>query len=239
MLEISCGRIKQKGFLFINGGVLFDAECGSLFGLGAAKEMIKWVDVEILIRELPKSKMVRKIDESLTSLILLVLGEEKTAFVPDESASEMEIYDIDLNMDKNGEDNEKQSNTKQETTMDVQKLHETIEVLKKDVGDGLLATDIFGAADGQSIAGHNTQPKASALFNKLTDFITDALTGSGFPALGKYYIMDLVDGNMVIVIPMGSYRWGMLVNGEKTQMGLLLNIVIPKIIDGFEEAITG
>ncbi|MCP4216763.1 MAG: hypothetical protein GY765_19085, partial [bacterium] len=50
--------------------------------------------------------------------------------------------------------------------------------------------------------------------------------------------LDLADKKMVIVIPLGDYQWGILVDGDKTKLGLLLNISIPKIIDAFEEAIT-
>ena len=123
--------------------------------------------------------------------------------------------------------------------MNVEKLNAAIEILKGDMGDALLATDIFGSADGQSIAGYNTQPKASALFNQLTGYLTKSLQGAGFPPLGRYYMLDLVDAKMVIVIPLGDYQWGMLVDTNKAQLGLLLNVVMPKIIDAFEEAITG
>jgi hypothetical protein len=44
---------------------------------------------------------------------------------------------------------------------------------------------------------------------------------------------------MVIIVYLGDYQWGLLFNKKEVQLGLLLNIVIPKIIDIFEEAITG
>jgi len=65
-----------------------------------------------------------------------------------------------------------------------------------------------------------------------------ALQGAGFPGLGKYCIFDLVDGKLVVLIPMGDYAWGMLVDGKKAQLGLLLNVALPKAIAAFEDAIT-
>ncbi len=50
------------------------------------------------------------------------------------------------------------------------------------------------------------------------------------------YIQNRSDKKMVIVIPLGDYQWGILVDGTKVKLGLLLNIAIPKIIDAFEEA---
>jgi len=40
--------------------------------------------------------------------------------------------------------------------MNTKKLEEAIEYLQENLGDGLIATDIFLVADGQSIAGYNT-----------------------------------------------------------------------------------
>ncbi len=238
LLEVRCDQSDEIGLLYINEGMLFDATCGALSDTDAAIKILKWDRVEIRIQELPDENMPKKIEKSLAALIFFVQSEDDATGGVD-NLLQLQT-DKEANSGKNNpEENKGNAKPIQEIIMDVQKLNETVDILKKDLGDGLLATDIFGAVDGQSVAGFNPQPKASALFNKLTDFINDSLEGSGFPPLGKYYIVDLVDGNMVVVIPMGSYRWGMLVNSNKTQMGLLLNIVIPKIIDAFEEAITG
>lgn len=122
-------------------------------------------------------------------------------------------------------------------TMNVKKLSEAIDALKGSLGEGLITTDIWTAADGQSLAGFNPQPKASALFNQLTSTMDKALKGSGFPELGRYYILDLVGGQMTICMPLGDYQWGMLIDSTKAPLGLLLNVVIPQAIDAFEEAI--
>jgi hypothetical protein len=127
---------------------------------------------------------------------------------------------------------------RKESNMNIKKLNETIESMTTDLGESLLATDIWTVADGFSIAGYNPQPKAAALFNQLTSYLNDTLQGSGFPGLGKYYMLDLLDNKLVIVLPMGEYRWGILVDNSKIQLGLLLNIIIPRIIDAFEEALT-
>jgi hypothetical protein len=125
---------------------------------------------------------------------------------------------------------------KKEVKMNVKMVTEAISKLKDDLGDGLIATDIFGF-DGQSIGGYNVQPKACALFTQITTSLMKALKGSGFPELGNYYILDLVGGHTVLVIPLGDYQWGMLLDSAKIQMGMLLNIIIPNAIDTFEQAI--
>ena len=120
--------------------------------------------------------------------------------------------------------------------MDVKKLKNSIEVLKEDLGDALVATDIWPTGTGQSIAGHNTQPKATALFEQVTEYMNKTLTGSGFPGLDKYYMLDLEADSLVIVLQFKGYQWGMLVNSTKVQLGLLLNVAIPKAREAFLDA---
>jgi len=125
-----------------------------------------------------------------------------------------------------------------EKKMDAEKLNECIEIAKSQLGEGLLATDIFGASDGQSVAGFNPQPAASALFNKLSDFMIEALDSSGFPPMGRYYTLSLEDHKMVVVMLFGDYRWGMLIDSSKAQLGLLLNVAMPKMVKALEEALS-
>ena len=121
--------------------------------------------------------------------------------------------------------------------MNVQALREAIEVQKRDLGNGLLATDIYSSSDGQALVSYNSNPKACALFNRITNYMKTALEGSGFPGLRKYYLLDLAGDHMVVVIPMGDYQWGMLLNSKEVQLGLFLNVVLPRMIDAFEKAI--
>jgi hypothetical protein len=92
-------------------------------------------------------------------------------------------------------------------------------------------------ADGMSIASYNAQPKASALFNQLTTTIMKTLRSARFPNLNKYYLLDLEGDHMVIVLPLGDYRWGILVNSKKVQLGLVLSVAIPNALETFDEAI--
>jgi hypothetical protein len=59
--------------------------------------------------------------------------------------------------------------------MNIKKLNNSVEMLKEYLGDSLLACDIWMTNTGQSIAGYNTQPKATALFEQVTSFLKKAL----------------------------------------------------------------
>ena len=121
--------------------------------------------------------------------------------------------------------------------MDVKKLKSSIEILKDDLGEALIACDIWPTGTGQSIAGHNTQPKATALFEQVTEYMNKSLSGSGFPSLGKYYMLDLDSDSLIVTLIFEGYQWGILVNSTKIQLGLLLNVAIPKAREAFEDAI--
>jgi hypothetical protein len=120
--------------------------------------------------------------------------------------------------------------------MNVSKLHDAVDYLKDALRGNLVATDIFGIEDGQSIAGYNTQPAAAALFAQMTKDLNSSLKDGGFPTLGKYYLVDLVNDHKIIVVPMGKYAWGVLASKD-AQIGLITNVVLPKMIDRFEEAL--
>jgi CheY-like chemotaxis protein len=244
-------RNLARGWFQFENGILFDAGSGNIRGAPAAQEIISWDEVEITItyHEIQEKKTKRRITSQLINLLLHSMHQKDEALKasqapsPDPQNKETEKHEPEnfLESDQESSGNNILHNNiivRKEPSMNVQKLNEIIESMVKDLGDGLVATDIWTTADGFSIAGHNPQPKATALFNQLTSYLNDTLQGSGFPGLGKYYMMDLLDNKMVIVLPMGEYRWGVLVDSSKIQLGLLLNVIVPKIIDGFEEAIT-
>ncbi len=136
-------------------------------------------------------------------------------------------------------DDEKNTNSfgKKEKIMDVKKFGKIIETLKEDLGDGLLADDIYSTKDGQSFAGFNSNPQACALFNEITKYLVKSLKGSNFPGMGNYYMILLENNYAVVVIPKGDFQHGMLVDLSKTTMGILTNVAIPKIIAGLDEAL--
>ena len=122
--------------------------------------------------------------------------------------------------------------------MNVKKLKNAVEVLKENLDGALIACDIWLTGTGTSVVGYNTNPQATALFEKVTSDMTKALGGAGFPNLNKYYLLELENNSMVVVLQFGEegYQWGMLVDSSKVNLGLLLNIAIPEARKAFVEA---
>ena len=121
--------------------------------------------------------------------------------------------------------------------MNVQKLNQCVENLKRDLGDGLLATSIVSNSDGMAIASHNSSPKAAAIFTSITDSINAGLAKGPYPPLGKFYLLDLCDNKMLLFLPLGNFQWGVALDSSKVKLGLVLNVILPDMINNFESAI--
>ena len=93
--------------------------------------------------------------------------------------------------------------------MDIKKLNDALEKLKKELGDALVATDIWTTADGQIVVGLNPQPAAAALFNRMTALINKALKASTFPLLDKYFLVHLEGNHIGMAMPYGRLSVGM------------------------------
>lgn len=121
--------------------------------------------------------------------------------------------------------------------MDLKRLNDIVDDLKDVLGSGLIATDIWMTGDAQSIAGFNTQPKATALFNEITTNLGKSLKNSDFPGLGRYYMINLEKNFMAIVVIQGNLQAGLLVDTSKATLGILINIALPKVLEGLAEAV--
>lgn len=112
-------------------------------------------------------------------------------------------------------------------------------MLREYLGDALLACDIWITNTGQSIAGYNTQPKATALLEEVTASLRNSLHGAGFPPIKNYYLIDCDKDTMLLVLQFDKYQWSILFIKSKIQLGLLLNVIIPNVSEEFLEAARG
>lgn len=114
-----------------------------------------------------------------------------------------------------------------------------VQDLKNVLRDGLVATDIWDRASGLSIAGFNQQPVAVALFTRITTEMESSLTDSQFPGLGRYYLIDMEGNHTVVVVNHGDLLQGMLVDNKRANLGLLISVAIPRMLDAVTKAKLG
>jgi hypothetical protein len=214
--KLTIQNMDRQAILYFNDGSVVDAILGDISGEEVIYKILEWEDGTFLIEknvDAPRKTIVN------TWAGLLLEGARRLDEARNNSLNDP--MDQSKEKDKN---------------MNVKLLGKVVEVLKEDLGDGLVAADVFTTADGQSLSGYNSNPKACALFNEITKYLHKSLKGSGFPGLGGYYMVHLENNMAVVVISHGEVQNGMLVDLSKTTMGLLLNVALPKAIATVEEA---
>jgi hypothetical protein len=115
--------------------------------------------------------------------------------------------------------------------IDTKLLDNAVQDLRNVLRDGLIATDIWDRTDGLSLAGYNQQPVAVALFTRITIELEGALTDSNFPPLSRYYLLDMAGNHTAVVINHGSLLQGMLVDNKRANLGILISVAIPRMIE--------
>lgn len=121
--------------------------------------------------------------------------------------------------------------------VDIDKLEASWTDQEKYLKDGMLAGDIWDRTTGLSISNRNSSPESAALFNMLTETLSITLAGSGLPELNRFYLLNLEDNRIALVINHGdSLLQGMLLNPEKVNMGILFSVAIPKALEQVAKA---
>jgi len=137
------------------------------------------------------------------------------------------------------EKNNKNTNT--EKKMNKELFEEALKTAERELGNAFLAGSFYLSGDGQPIVSFQktegmNPAAANALFDRVTSMMQKSLKDSNFPAqLNRYYIMDLTNNLVALVLLIGEFQCGMLVNMKEASMGLLLNVVLPKTMAVFEK----
>jgi hypothetical protein len=120
--------------------------------------------------------------------------------------------------------------------MNIDKLQQVLEQFRETAGGGLIACDVWGP-DGLSIVGYNPHPEAVALFADITSRLRQALSTSGFPTLGRYYLLELENHKMVCVMLFENHQCGCLIDLRYIVMGKLIQRALPQALEGLRAAL--
>ena len=103
--------------------------------------------------------------------------------------------------------------------------------LQEELGNGIISADIYSANDGQSMGGINSNLKGAALLARVTVQLQTAIKAAGFKGLGPYYMITIDESVAAVVVPIGAFECGIMIDTSKAKMGLVLNLVIPGILE--------
>lgn len=146
----------------------------------------------------------------------------------------------------------------------VEKIKKVINGLKEDLGDGFVDTDIWCTSSNKSVAFHHqhgvvplygVMPKHIKLFSRISGILKKTLHESDYPGLGDYYLINLTDDHLVLVLNLrqpapgksnlttrrsssssGSigHQQYILVDLSKTSIGVLMSIAIPNVLENLK-----
>jgi hypothetical protein len=123
--------------------------------------------------------------------------------------------------------------------INIEKLNAATEEVKATLKDGLLTSEIWDREAGLSFVSYNPQPVAVALFTEVAKMLKSTLADSGFPGLKRYFLLDLENDHMAMLIFHGNdILQGLLMNSKKVNLGILLAVALPKAIEAVEKART-
>ena len=120
--------------------------------------------------------------------------------------------------------------------IDTKILDLAVQDLRNVLRDGLVATDIWEKAAGLSLAGFNQQPVAVALFTRITTELESSLADSSFPPLARYYLLDMEGNHTVAVVNHGALLQGILVDNKRANLGILISVAIPRMLEAVARA---
>jgi len=109
-----------------------------------------------------------------------------------------------------------------------------IETFKNDLEDALLACDIWDKKSDLSLESYNSNPKATALFGRISNNFEKSLDNLGFPKLNKFIIADLDANSMLVIINLNDKNFmGAIVDTSQVSLGVLINLAIPNVLELF------
>lgn len=126
--------------------------------------------------------------------------------------------------------------------MNLKTVNSVLAEIEDGLNGGLSTIDVFSKSTGMTVAGVRSSPKACALFNILSERITETIKKSGLP-VPDYVSQTLLrlgeDGSvMIIVIDLtDKYRMGMAVDVHKASLGVLISVVLPDAIPRLRDAL--
>ena len=126
--------------------------------------------------------------------------------------------------------------------MNLKTVNSVLSEIEDGLNSGLSTIDVFSKSTGMTVAGVRSSPKACALFNILSERITETIKKSGLP-VPEYVSQTLLrlgeDGSIMIIVTdlTEKYRMGMAVDLTKASLGVLVSVVLPDAIPRLRDAL--
>ncbi len=101
---------------------------------------------------------------------------------------------------------------------------------------GLRGAEVWSASSGMPLASWGVGA-VPASFDRITESIRSALTSASYPALARYYVLDLADALLAVVVPGEALHASLLIDNSEAQLGMVLSVVLPEFVRALEAAV--
>ncbi|PID77058.1 MAG: hypothetical protein CSB24_03515 [Deltaproteobacteria bacterium] len=109
--------------------------------------------------------------------------------------------------------------------------------VKNFLKDGLVDGTFWDKDTGMPISSHvKSRDDFVALFSQFIDQVENTLSSSGMPGLGEFFTVSLHDILVIVIKHSDKIFQGMVIDPNKTNMGILYNVVLPKSIEKTKQA---
>lgn len=105
----------------------------------------------------------------------------------------------------------------------------TIERIRKDVGEGLIACAIIHLSNEKILASYNFQESMKSIFVKSTFFIQHALNAAAFPRLRHNYKIYLTNSYLIMVHLIGNIQVTLVLDSTQCNIGVIEGVTIDEI----------
>lgn len=223
IMEVYLNANHWGHFCFVEGE-LHDAVYGDLSGETAAMEMISWENVRLNIKQiLNTSSVVRKIDKNL--MLLLMEGSRRRD----------EVHERGARPEYEEEAEEQEDVEVAAVETERANLNACLNMMSKDMDDALVAASISNVTEGKMMASYQAAPETAEAFLRLTRYLANAFDENTSSELGDHMILDLKDRQTLVVLMIGNHQWCIVFKNDKCTLGLLRNIILPKVVRAFNE----
>lgn len=121
--------------------------------------------------------------------------------------------------------------------INVETARKILQESSRNMRGSLVAMGLYDIENGKVIASMDSNEKAASEIGQITGGLQDAIKDANFAPLRDWYMMRL-SGDIIMVVLRESdeFQGGMVVEGTKANLGLLMSVGIPQALKMMREA---
>ena len=139
----------------------------------------------------------------------------------------IQVQEADYPYDPNNDDSK---------CVDMVCLHKAFERINLELEDCLIGSNIYTSKTGKPLFVYNSRTSQSVLFAKLFNSINTLLSDSDFGMINDYYIIDVSENMLILVLTFSELHFGYAFNKKKAKLGYIMNVIKPILAKEYNNA---